>query len=414
METLDDETQMIAVERVLEEMQKAEEYVKDWNACWYEQLLDAHCLPLHYEIGEADVREMERKYEPRYKLANAYHSGDSIGIPLAKETLVGDNSLTGERNINFECEFGRIDWLGMHSNKATRYFSFNNDGRIEFSKSAKDGKKQTLQHPNRISYDASFNVLSNDFDISITLDQLTGAWREKYRYDYLTLSLKDNILTEKFNDIEIIRDLNTGIKLVRIAKKYDKRNKQNNASIEFEAALNPDDSLESGVISINTHKANGRVNGTYRFDASRKKGVCANFYSRKGIKIDLFNNLTLLSNANALLLPSPNSQNSGDIIVSNFANSTQNAIAKNLSEKVISFDDSDFNMEAVQQAETKIIEMVKCIRGELPLSGLVERIDNCLDLMDKEKQLKTSIRPKTLKKVKNFYLFACFTIIVII
>jgi len=118
METLDDETQMIAVERVLEEMQKAEEYVKDWNACWYEQLLDAHCLPLHYEyvknwnacwyeqlldahclplhyeIGEADVREMERKYEPRYKLANAYHSGDSIGIPLAKETLVGDNSLT--------------------------------------------------------------------------------------------------------------------------------------------------------------------------------------------------------------------------------------------------------------------------------------------------------------------------------
>ena len=38
-------------------MQKAEEYVKNWNACWYEQLLDAHCLPLHYEIGEADVRD---------------------------------------------------------------------------------------------------------------------------------------------------------------------------------------------------------------------------------------------------------------------------------------------------------------------------------------------------------------------
>ena len=50
METLDNETQMIAVEKVLEEMQKAEEYVKNWNACWYEQLLDAHCLPLHYEL----------------------------------------------------------------------------------------------------------------------------------------------------------------------------------------------------------------------------------------------------------------------------------------------------------------------------------------------------------------------------
>ncbi len=97
METLDNETQMIAVEKVLEEMQKAEEYVKNWNACWYERLLDAHCLPLHCEIGEADVRDMERKYEPRYRLANAYYSGDRIGIPLAKETLVGDNTLTGEK-----------------------------------------------------------------------------------------------------------------------------------------------------------------------------------------------------------------------------------------------------------------------------------------------------------------------------
>ena len=62
----------------------------------------------------------------------------------------------------------------------------------------------------------------------------------------------------------------------------------------------------------------------------------------------------LLGTANTLL-PSPNSQNNGDIIVSNFANSTQNAIAKNLTEKVISFDNSDFNMEAVKQAELRII-----------------------------------------------------------
>ena len=62
MEKLDKELQMIAVEKVLEEMQKAEEYVKNWNASWYEELLDAHCLTLHYGIGEADVRDMEDKY----------------------------------------------------------------------------------------------------------------------------------------------------------------------------------------------------------------------------------------------------------------------------------------------------------------------------------------------------------------
>ena len=114
MEILDKESQLIAVEKVLEEMQKAEECVKSWNASWWEQLLDAHCLPLHYEIGEADVRDMERKYESRYKLANAFYSADSIGIPLARETLVGNNTLTGERSKEFEVKFGRIDWYGMN------------------------------------------------------------------------------------------------------------------------------------------------------------------------------------------------------------------------------------------------------------------------------------------------------------
>ena len=45
MEILDKETQLIAVGKLLEEMQKTEEYVKNWNASWWEQLLDAHCLP---------------------------------------------------------------------------------------------------------------------------------------------------------------------------------------------------------------------------------------------------------------------------------------------------------------------------------------------------------------------------------
>lgn len=386
MEILDKENQIIAVEKVLEEMQKAEEYVKDWNASWWEQLLDAHCLPLHYEVGEADVRDMERKYEPRYKLANAFYSADSIGIPLAKETLVGNNTLTGERCKEFEVEFGRIEWYGMNSHKSTRHFSFNNNGIIEFSKSSKAGS--TLKHPRRISYNTYFNVLSNDFDVSITLDQLTDDWREKYKYDYLTLSLKDNILVEKFDDIEIIRDLSTRMRLVRIAKKYDKKNKQINASVAFEAALNPDDSLEYGAVAIQTHKGNGKVNGTYRFDVSRKKGVRANFYSRKGVKVDLTSNPALLGTANTLLLPQANSNNSGDIIVSNFANSMQVAIAKNLTEKVISFDNSDFNMELVNQAEERIIEMVKCIRGELPLTGLIDRIDNCLEVIDKKQNVK--------------------------
>lgn len=389
------EMQVIAVEKVLEEMRRAEKFVMKWNASWYEQLLDAHCVSLHSEIGEFDVRKMERKYEPRYKLANAFYSGDSIGIPLIKETLVGDNILTGEENINFECEFGRIDWYGMNSHKSSRHFSFNNNGDISFKKDVK--RIQTIQHPKQISYEASYNVLSSDFAIKITLTELTQDWRNKYKYDYITLSLEENILTEKFNDIEIIQDLSTGIKLVKIVKAYDKCDRSSNASVVFEAVLNPYDNFEMGAVAINTHKGNGKVNGTYRFDVSREKGIRANFYSRKGVKVDLTTNPMLLETANRLLLPSSNSQGCGDMIVYNFANSTQNAIAKSLTEKVISFDNSDFNMEAVKQAELKIIGMLKCIKGELPLPGLVERIDNCISLLDSRKQEKIEEKVKTLK-----------------
>lgn len=399
MEVLDRETQLIAVEKVLEEMHKAEEYVQDWKASWLEQLSDAHCLPLHYEIGECDVRNMEEKYGLRYKLANAFYSGESIGVPLAKETLIGNDTLTGERCRNFDVEFGRIDWYDMNSHKSTRHFSFSNNGIIEFSKSTKVGQKQTLQHPSKISYSTSFDVLSSDFSISITLDKLIEDWREKYKYDYLTLSLKGNILTEKFNDIEITRNLSTGMWSVRIVKKYDKRHSQNNASVAFEAALNSDDSLEFGAVAIETHKGNGKVNGTYRFDVSRKKGIRANFYSRKGVKVDLTTNPLLLETANNLLLPVRSSSSRGDIIISDFATSTEVAIAKNLSEKIIKFDSSDFNMESVNQVEKKIMTMVKCIKGELPLPGLVDRIDNCIKLIDKKPNplIKDSTNYKVLK-----------------
>lgn len=395
MENLTKEEQIIAVEKVLEEMKYAEEYVKSWNVSWYEQLLDAHCLPLHYEIGEADVRDMESKYGSRYKLSNAYYSGESIGVPLAIETLIGDNTLDNERNVEFECEFGRIDWYGMTTHKSNRKFSFNNNGDITFSKDVKS--ILTKQNPKQISYDTIFNVLTNDFSVNITISRLTQDWREPYQYDHLTISLNGNVITKRFNDIEIVQDLNTGIKLVRVVKKYDKRDRNSNASVVFEAALNPDDTLEMGAVAINTYKGNGKVNGTYRFDVSRQKGVRANFYSRKGVKVDLTTNPMLLGTANTLLSPSSNKPSSGDIIVSDFANSTQNAIAKNLTEKVISFDNSDFNMESVRQAESKIIEMVKCIKGELPLKGLTERIDNCLELMEQQNISIESGKPKTLK-----------------
>ena len=49
---------------------------------------------------------------------------------------------------------------------------------------------------------------------------------KRYRNVPLTLSLKGNILIEKFDNIDMIRDLSTGMKLVRIVRKYDERRKR--------------------------------------------------------------------------------------------------------------------------------------------------------------------------------------------
>ena len=390
MENLDRNTQIIAVEKVIDEMQHAEKILNSWNAFWWEEYQNVVLPQEYFDAFAWDYLKLSDEDKAEDSKIDKHTSTDEYkGIPL-KHIMLGGK---------YSCDVSTINWHGILTNNSSRKLLFHNNGNIELHKGSL--KKQTKNHPTTIGYNANYNVLSNDFDMSITLDNLTDNFLEKHKYTYLTISLKDNILTEKFNDIEIIRDLNTGVKLIRIMKKHDKRDKQNNSSVVFEAVLNPDNSLEMGAIAINTLKGNGKVNGTYRFDVSRKKGVRANFYSRKGIKIDLTTNPILLSTANTLLLPAPNSQNSGDIIVSNFANSTQNAITKNLTEKVVSFDNSDFNMEAVKQAEINIIEMIKCIKGELPLYGLVERIDNCLYLIDMQHEQQITDSPKTLKLNSN-------------
>lgn len=352
-------------------MQKAEEFVKSWHSSWWEQCLEAYSMSL-YNAGMSDVENIEQRYSYQYVLQNVYYPENRTGEPLRK-VILEDGS-----GKEYECEFGRIEWYDMNSRKSSRHFSFNNNGTIEFSKSTL-GQNQTLRHPRRVYYDTSFNVLSNDFEISITYNQLTDDWREKYKYDYLPpLTLKDNILIERLNDIEIKKDINTGTRLVKIVKSYDKKNIKNNVSLEFEARLNPDDSLEYGGVALKTHKGNGKVNGIYRFDVNRKKGVRANFYSRNGVKADLTNNSLLLDNANTLILSVlsfKNNNNSGDVIV------------------------SDFNMETVTQAinqtDKRIIDMIKCFRGELPLAGLLNRIDSCIEMIDKKQSIQTSEEPNS-------------------
>lgn len=389
----DKEIQLIAVEKVLKEMLMAEEYVRGWNASWYEQCADAYSSDLCC-MGESDILDFQEKYHDHYVLQDVKSLENRIGEPLRKVVLVGDF------NDEYECEFGKIAWEGMCSKKAIRSFCFSNDGKITFTK---DDKKKEEKRRNRklkddiyTSYDATYNVLSDDFNLNVTVDRVvTEKYSRRFR-DYIEFSRCGDIVIKRLNDIYIYQDLKTNDKIIKIEKGYRRRNKSFNSSVSFEAVFDSFDTFQKGAVEIKTYKGNGKVNGTYRFDVSREKGARANFYSRKGVKVDLIHHPELLKKANLLL--SAKSPSTGDMVISKFADSTQQAVANSLGNRVISFDATDFTMDAVSNADKRVVGTIKNIQGELPLYGLNQRISDCFQLMCKTTSLSEERNIKVLEK----------------
>ena len=390
---LDSTMQLIALEKVFEEMSRVEEYVGEWKASWYEQCLDAYSDDL-YGMSEMDLGEFQKMYHNHYLLEKVRPFEKRIGEPLRKVTLIGDY---GEE---YNCEFAKVVWEGMCSKKAIRSFSFANDGEISFTKTDKiksnKRRKNTGKDHIYTSYEATYNVLSDDFRLDITVDRITGERYSKRYRDYISFSRLGDMVVKRFNDIYIYHDLNTNRKMIRIEKKYNKKNKSYNSAVTFETVLDTFDAFQRGAVDIKTYKGNGKVNGTYRFDVSREKGARANFYSRKGVKVDLIYHPELLKKANLLL--SAKSPSTGDMVISKFADSTQQAVANSLGNRVISFDATDFTMDAVSNADKRVVSTIKNIQGELPLYGLNQRISDCFQLMNKTTRLSEERNIKVLEK----------------
>ncbi len=292
---------VITSEKVLEEMQKAEEYVKSWQANWSE----------------------------------------------------------------YEKSSDEIEWVGMDSHTSTRNFTFSNDGQITLSKSSH------IDHCSLLSYDASFNVFTDDFKIEFSNKRYWDPFLET-----VSIDLTNDILTTISQGIEIKNDLNTGDKFLRIAKEHHK------VFISLEIAFNSLGGFEKVSLVINTYKGTGKINGIYRFDMSNNKRLRAYFYSRGGVKFDLATNPQLLEKACNLLLPNHDQLNSGDLIILDLAEYFKNVIAAK--QDPLNFDYTAINFDYLKQMEGKAMDLVKGIKGELPLYGLVERIDKCLDRISKQ------------------------------
>lgn len=378
MELTDEESRIQAVEKVLEEMHHAEEMLMSWNfGGWLETYEESTIDEGYFHNFYNDNVD----YSKEQSKINFNQATDKIsGIPLRHITV----------EDKYNCQVTKIKWSQINTKNAKRTITFSNDGNISLEK--RTTKKETPKHPISASYEIEYNVLTNEFEVLYNVYRLMPSSFKKYQYDVLYLKVSGDILIKKYNDIEIIENLTTGQRTIKIAKKYD-RNKTD--SVVFNANLDREGVLVRGSLEINTHKRNGKINGTYRMDVSPEKGVRANFYSRKGVKVDLTTKPALLSSTTALMLPSTTEKkdnSTGLTIVNGFANSTQNAIAKSMSGRTINFNPTEFNMGAVLEAEKRIIEMLKSIRSESPLYGLGDRIDDYLYLIEENKLLQNSAK----------------------
>ena len=309
MDLTSEEIQMIISSRINHEMKKAKEVLNSWNASW------------SHTYREESSEDSNTVYK------------------------------------------SSVEWSGITTKKAERRIIFNSNGDIFLEKKGKGKNKN-------IKYKANYNVCNNDFDISIVIDDPEND--NYHKSEYVNVSLKDNILTERLNDIIICTDIDTGKKKIMISKDYDPRKYYvDNAAVNFEANLNEDGKISSASAEITTHKGNGKVNGTYRFDVNKEKGVRANFYSRKGKKHDLISNIPLLENANKLLL---NKTRDNEIIIYNFATAAQQSIFYGVDARKIRFDDSNFSLDAIYDAEEKINNMIERLKGDVFLQGLSDRI----------------------------------------
>ena len=390
MNRLSKEEQLLAVKKVLEEMEYAQKFLTSWNLGWWEQLSDAYCLPIYEEVDRSDVLDMEKKYKPRYNLTNTCINGKGIGVPLCTETITGNNSLSGENDIDYLVDFGEINWDGINTKNSERKIIFSNDEDIRFFKNGTNNYSK--KHPRSISYNTHFNVLREWIKVNISISSLLPVNDKVFNTDRITILANTTCIVLKYNNIQIIYDLVTNKKIIK-TEKYDSVNNKA-ISTSYELKLNQNGDVEIGNVIINDKTSSGNVIGTYHFDASYIRGVRATYYSKSGKAFNLAENKELLNDAKCLLPSMVQSSDPSTILINDLVNQIEGSINKQTTDS-INFVNNNLDMTSINLVERKIVDALKNIKGELPLKGLLERIDNYLELLEK---LNPNLVPNNSKK----------------
>ena len=357
---------------VRNEMLESYQIFNSWHTYWTEEYKNCVLTNECFELFDKEFFALS----PESKKINRDNCTNNGSIPALKSIWLDDN-------CRYRCDVGTICWTNIRTKNAIRAMSFSNNGNItikkELYKPTHDIRAHQHIYRSGIEYDATYNVNYNDFDIVAKVINNGEA------VDNLEIRLQNGLIYKKVNGIEIIEELGTHMKHIRISQPYNKENKSINSDVEFTATMSNDSKLKSGSLVINTHKGNGKINGTYKMNASQDKGISVKFISRSGKSMYLCDSMQLFGQNNRLRL---NGSNQSNKIITDFSTSTQNALKNGTSDRIIRFNSSLFSMDAICEIEDKLNDVLSRIICEVPCSGLINRINNYLAIKNNNKVLK--------------------------
>lgn len=290
--------QIVAVNKVLAEMEQVEKELNVWNTGWWE----------------------ERQ---------------------------NDDKLDGD--------FKQIDWK-LSTKKSAIEISFHNNGEIDYQKmpkiiSSKKNNKSCL---------AAYNVLHDDYKIIVK----NGL----FVYDYTMLSLEKGILIKIFNNTKSFLNLENGTKTIRVDRLAE--TKDDDYAYSLDINTNPDSSLDSFTLLIYNMK-DSQINQAYQIKGKGNEMPTVTAYS--GIVKDLASDSTLWLKINNILYTIK--QNVPNSILRNFIDYIMAMLSNDIE---LATETYNQQTQLIEYFETNTVNDIKKIKNDIPVPGLIKKIDNSL------------------------------------
>lgn len=191
---------------------------------------------------------------------------------------------------------------------------------IEFNSDGNISLTKKGRHSQNMCYESSYNVGSSNFTFDIEIPHI----------DDIIISASDKLFEIKHSNMDIINNLDKNTKTIVIK-------------------------------CINNR---GKVNKTYVFKIDNQNNIFIKCYSREGRLLfkDTFTNLMINSSMEELCIP---------LLL-------QNLIQESLKQSATDLD----LVSVLNDFEMYCINILKGLKGEIPLTGLVKRIDCCVSTIE--------------------------------